>query len=553
MHRSVAALLIPFFLQACSMDDKADLIITGKIWTGDPEEPAAQALAIKGNSIIAVGDSTGILARYLGEETRRLDNGDRTVLPGFMDSHTHFVDGGYQLASVELRDAESPGEFTARIKAYAATLAPGEWITGGNWDHERWPGAALPERGWIDSVTGNNPVFVSRLDGHMGLANTAALNLAGITSATQDPPGGTIVHDPDTGEPTGVLKDAAMGPVYDVMPAPSASQQDSALTRAMRHAAELGVTTVSHVSAGWNDLAAYRRAREQGRLTTRVNLYFPLFAWQTVSDTVEADGPGDDWIRVDGVKDFVDGSLGSTTAWFFEPYDDAPNTTGLILTEEDSLRAWISAADSRGLQVVVHAIGDRANALLLDIFNGVATAHGQRDRRFRIEHAQHLRPTDIKRFAEIGVIPSMQPYHVIDDGRWAEKRIGPERIKTTYAFRSLLDAGARLSFGSDWTVATLNPMEGIYAAVTRRTLDGLNPDGWVPEEKITLEEALHAYTSTNAWAMHREDRLGMLREGYLADMVLLDQDIFAIPPEELGEVKPRATIVGGQVVYESGP
>ncbi|MGH7658608.1 MAG: amidohydrolase, partial [Gemmatimonadales bacterium] len=379
-----------------------------------------------------------------------------------------------------------------------------------------WPGSPLPERQWIDSVTGDHPVFVSRLDGHMALANTAALRLSGITSETPDPPGGTIVRDPRTGEPTGVLKDAAMSPVYAVMPAPSTSQQDSALARAMHHAALVGVTGVSNVSAGWRDLAAYQRAREQGRLTTRVNLYFPLASWRAVADTVSRDGPGDDWIRVDGVKGFVDGSLGSTTAWFYETYDDAPETTGLIQTEEDSLRAWISAADSAGLQVVVHAIGDRANALLLDIYDSVTTAHGERDRRFRIEHAQHLRPADIARFGRLGVIASMQPYHAIDDGRWAEKRIGPERIGTTYAFRSLLDSGARLSFGSDWTVAPLNPMEGVYAAVTRRTLDGLNPDGWVPDQKITLEEALRAYTSGNAWAMHREERLGILREGYLA-------------------------------------
>jgi predicted amidohydrolase YtcJ len=467
-----------------------------------------------------------------------------------MDGHVHFLDGGIQLTSVQLRDAGSPQEFTRRIKAYAATLRPGEWITHGDWDHERWPGAPLPDRSWIDSVTPHNPVFVERLDGHMGLANSAALRLAGINRKTAEIPGGTIVRRPD-GEPTGVLKDEAKNPVYAVMPAPSPHQSDAAVERAMKWAAAHGVTAVSDVSVEWLEVAALKRAHAAGRMITRFAVFVPLQYWQRLADTVRADGVGDDWLRIDGVKGYVDGSLGSTTALLYEPYLDAPDTKGLMVTPEDSLRKWIGAADSAGLQVAVHAIGDRANGLILDIYDSLAKAHGPRDRRFRIEHAQHLRREDIGRIARTGVIASMQPYHAIDDGRWAEKRIGPELIKTTYAFRSLLDAGAHVAFGSDWTVAPLDPILGIYAAVTRRTLDGKHPEGWVPEQKITVEEALRAYTQADAYAVFAEGKRGMLKPGYLADVTVLDQDLTAIPPEAIEKVTVRGTVVGGKVVFRA--
>jgi predicted amidohydrolase YtcJ len=262
-------------------------------------------------------------------------------------------------------------------------------------------------------------------------------------------------------------------------------------------------------------------------------------------------GPGDDWIRFAGVKGYVDGSLGSSTALFYQPYNDEPTTRGIFVTSEDSLRAQIGGADSAGLQVVVHAIGERANGVLLNIFDSVARAHGPRDRRFRIEHAQHLRREDIDRIAAQGVIASMQPYHVIDDGRWAEKRIGAERIKTTYAFRSLLDRKAHLAFGSDWTVAPIDPILGIYSALTRRTLDGKNPEGWIPDQEITLEETLRAYTYENAYGVFAEERRGKLEPGYLADLVLLDQDLTRVAPPRLDAVKVRATVVGGRIVYQA--
>jgi predicted amidohydrolase YtcJ len=536
---------------ASSSTVPADLVAYGRVWTGDSARPWAEAVAVAGDTIMAVGDSAAV-APLLGEGTRLLSAGARgMVTPGFMDGHLHFIDGGLQLASVDLRPADSPADFIARLAAFAAEKQPGEWILGGEWDHERWPGAPLPRREWIDSVTPNNPVFVYRLDGHMALANSAALRLAKITRATGDIPGGVIVRDRRTGEPTGVLKDEAMGPVYAVIPPLTDEQRDRALRRAMDYAASKGVTGVAHMSVPWPDLGAYLRAREAGALTVRAALYFPLPDWRKVADTVGKIGRGDDWVRIGGVKDYVDGSLGSSTALFYEPYADDPSTSGLLTTPEDSLRRWIGAADSAGLQVAVHAIGERANGLLLDIYDSVAQAHGPRDRRFRIEHAQHLRRGDIDRIARSGVIASMQPYHQPDDGRWAEKRIGPERIRTTYAFRSLLDRGARLAFGSDWSVAPMDPLLGIQAAVTRRTLDGKNPGGWVPAEKITVEEALRAYTLGDAYAVFAERRRGKIATGYKADLVLLSQDLTQIPPETIGEVEILATVVGGRAVFSA--
>lgn len=525
----------------------ADLVIYGRVWTGDSTAPWAQGVAISGNAITAVGDSARIAA-LVGPATKVLQNGKAMVVPGFMDGHTHFIYGGFQLTSVDLRDAASPAEFIARLKAYAAKVRPGEWITGGDWDHERWPGTPLPERGWIDSVTPNNPVFVNRLDGHMALANSAALRLAGVSRATRDIAGGTIVRN-KAGQPTGVLKDEAQNPVFAVIPTPTERQSDSAVARALKWAASKGVTAVADVSVPWFEVAALKRARARGALTTRVTVFVPLGDWRRMADTVRADGIGDAWLRIAGVKGYVDGSLGSKTALFYKPYNDAPETSGLMVTPEDSLRAWIGAADSAGLQVTVHAIGERANGLLLDIYDSVALAHGPRDRRFRIEHAQHLRRQDIGRLARSGVVASMQPYHAIDDGRWAEKRIGPERIKNMYVFRSLLDAGAHLAFGSDWTVAPLDPILGIYAAVTRRTLDGKNPNGWVPAEKVTVEEALRAYTAGNAYGVFAEGNRGKLAPGYVADVVLLDQDLTAIPPIDIERAQVRATVAGGRVVF----
>jgi len=414
-----------------------------------------------------------------------------------------------------------------------------------------WRGQPLPRHEWIDSVPPNHPAFLSRLDGHEALANAAAMRAAGVTKDTPTPPGGEILRDARTGEPLGIFKDRALDAVGRAIPEPSPEQRDSALARALAFAASLGVTATAHMSASWADLASYRRLERAGRLTLRAALYLPLDAWRAVAETVSHAPAGDNWVKIAGLKGYMDGSAGSRTAYFVEPYSDSAGYRGLMQHSEEDMRRWIGNADSAGLQVAVHAIGDRANAILLAIYDSVAGAHGPRDRRFRIEHAQHLRPQDIPLFGKLGVIASMQPYHAIDDGRWVEQRIGPVRIKTTYAFRSLLDAGARLAFGSDWTVAPLDPIAGVYAAVTRRTLDGKHPDGWVPEQKISVGEALRAYTAGNAYATFDDRHRGTLAAGADADIVVLDGNLFTTPPESLDRARVRFTIVGGKVVYRT--
>ena len=548
MRRTLLAAVCLLLVAACG--PKADTVVLhGMIWTG-LSSGAAQpgAVAIRAGKILAVGDSADI-ARYVGSGTQVIDAHGGLVLPGFADGHTHFVDGGFQLASLDLRDAATPQEFVRRIAVFAKTRRPGQWILGGDWDHTLWPGQPLPRREWIDSVTPDNPVFLSRVDGHEALANTAALTAAGVTKDTPTPSGGEILHDARTGEPTGIFKDQALGLIDKAVPAPTPAENDSAVARALAYAASLGVTATANMSASWAGLASYRRMEKAGRMTLRVYLYLPIDQWRAVADTVHASGSGDDWVRIGGLKGFMDGSAGSRTAYFFDAYNDSAGYRGLLQNPEADMRTWIGNADSAGLQVAVHAIGDRANAILLAIYDSVTKAHGTRDRRFRVEHAQHLRAEDIAAFGRLRIVPSMQPYHAIDDGRWVEQRIGPERIKTTYAFRDLLDSGAPLAFGSDWTVATLDPLWGVYAAVTRRTLDGKNPGGWVPQQKITLAEALRAYTAGNAWAVFAENQWGTLAPGRDADVVVLDHDLFTMPPESLATARVAVTIVGGKTVY----
>lgn len=522
-------------------------IVNARVWTGDAKKPWADAVAVDGAHIAAVGSSAAI-RKLAGATTRVIDAHGAMVVPGFIDSHVHFIDGGYALQSVKLRDAKTKDEFIRRIAAYAKTLPAGQWILNGDWDHENW-GGELPTRQWIDSVTPNNPVWINRLDGHMNLANTAALTAARVGRDVTDIAGGTIVRDA-AGEPTGIFKDNAMGVVGRVVPEPTAAMNDAALRAAMQYVNAQGVTAV-HNMGSWDDLATFERAHAAGALTTRIYAAVPLASWKRLADTVKVRGFGDDWVRIGGLKGFVDGSIGSHTAAMLEPFSDAPNDRGLMVNTEADLYAWTKGADAAGLQVLVHAIGDRAIRTQLDIFERVAKENGPRDRRFRIEHAQHIAPAEIGRFGQIGVIPSMQPYHAIDDGRWVDKVIGPERAKGTYAFKSLLDAKATIAFGSDWFVAPPVPLMGIYAAVTRRTLDEKRPSGWHPEQKITVEDALRAYTSGSAYAGFADETRGMIRKGMLADLAMIDHDLTRIAPEAIRDAKIVRTIVHGKVVYEA--
>ena len=528
------------------------ILVNGKIWTGNSAQPQAEAVACIDGRIVAVG-ATADVRRWAGPHTRVVDLGGKLVVPGFNDAHVHFVEGGSDLAGVQLRDAKSEAEFRDRIHAFAAKLPKGRWILGGNWDHENWTPARLPTRQLIDEAAGDHPVFINRLDGHMSLANSAALKLAGITRQTPDPPGGAIVRDAN-GEPAGVLKDAAQSAVWRVIPAASDAEVAEAVRAAMRYAAENGVTSVQDMSASPEYLRVYQRLLQRGELTVRISGHQPLASWKRLADAGIVAGFGGPMLHIGGLKGFADGSLGSTTALFFAPYLDAPSTSGLPASDmipETKMQEQIADADRAGLQIAVHAIGDKANHLILNFFEEAIAKNGARDRRFRIEHAQHLAAADIPRFRKLGVIASMQPYHAIDDGRWAEKRIGPERAKGTYAFRSLLDSGAVLAFGSDWFVAPMVPLMGIYGAATRRTLDSKHPGGWVPEQKITVAEALRSYTWGSAYASFEEKIKGTIEPGKLADLVVLSRDILTIDPAEIDRVKVQTTIFEGRVVYQA--
>lgn len=523
------------------------LYVDGQVWVGGDADRLAQAIAVQGERIVAVGDTAEIKA-LAGPTTEIIDLRGAFVTPGFIDNHVHFIEGGLALGQVDLRQAKTPEEFSALIAKAAAGLKPGDWIRYGSWDHELW-GGELPTRDWIDKHTPRTPVFVTRLDGHMALANSAALESAGIDEKTPDPPGGTIVRD-QSGRPTGILKDAAQQLVGRHIPPESESQVDRALDLAMERAVSAGVTQVHDMGMStWRSLEAYRRAEARKALRLRIYAFVPLTDWKRMADYIAVHGRGSGWLRWGALKGYVDGSLGSTTAWFYEPYSDAPQTRGLFMMEPGLLRRYIQNADRAKLHVAVHAIGDRANDWLLDAYRQAADENGPRDRRFRIEHAQHLTQSAIGRFGPQGVIASMQPYHAIDDGRWAEKRIGAERLTGTYAFRSLRDARATFTFGSDWPVAPIEPLQGIYAATTRRTIDGANPDGWRPEQKITLEQALRAYTQANAYAGFQESSLGRIAPGYLADFVVLSGNLLTTDPVKIPNLRVLRTVIGGRDVY----
>jgi len=550
-HRlhGVLPLLVVFFFAACSPQPKGEQFITGKIWTGNLDSPWAGAMVINGDSIVAIG-SAEELQHWVGSNTR-IEKHDSTelIVPGLIDCHTHFVEGGMRLSSVQLRDAKTPAEFIRRIAAYAKTLKPGEWILGGDWDHQHW-GGSLPKKEWVDSVTRDNPLWVQRLDGHMGLANSLALQRAGITENTRDVAGGAIVRE--KGKITGILKDNATKLVDRHIPAPTAEQFDRALQAAMQYVASNGITSIHSVTGSdyGNSFDVFERAKAAGKLITRIYAADSLSAWSKLREQINKNGRGDNWVKYGMLKGFVDGSLGSHTAAFWQPFTDAPQDSGFYVIHLDTLYQYIQRADKAGLQVTVHAIGDKSISKLLDIFERVEKENGPRDRRFRMEHAQHIRLADLPRFAQLGVIASVQPYHAIDDGRWAEKFIGHERALTTYAFQSLLAAKAKLAFGSDWFVAPASPMEGIYAAVTRRTIDDKNPDGWIPSQKTSVEDALRAYTMGAAFASFDEHKKGSLEKGKLADFTVLEKNIFSIAPETIRTVRVLETVVGGKTVFQ---
>jgi len=561
MRNLITSLSIIIMIISCSNNkkEKADLvIINGKVLTVDKDNPMAQAIAIKGEKVIAVGTTQKISRMIDKSFTKVIDAGGRLVIPGFNDAHVHFgpLDPDY----IELRYTTDPSVITRKVEEQVSKSKPGEFIEGGHWIHEMFIDKKWPHKELIDKVSPDNPVLLDRADGHSVLVNSYVLKMSHITKDTKDPFGGEIQKDPVTGEPTGILKDAAMDLIKtgNTKIGRSAEEEKERTWQgyllAMKEARELGVTSLQN--AGGADFDAYEMLQKEGSLTSRIDIGAPL-----TGDTVvllqykekEKKYPGEgNWIRFGYLKAFADGSIGSSTALMFEPYTDDSLNSGLAMWPYEELEKMVLTADKMGFQIGIHAIGDKANNWILNAFEKAINVNGKRDSRHRDEHTQTLQMTDIPRFAQLGVIPSMQPTHCISDKLYYEKRVGYERCKGTYAWRSLVNAGSVLAFGTDYQVEPLNPMEGLYAAVTRKDRMGESGDGWFPEQKLTMEEAIKYYTLGSAYAQFMEGRKGIIKTGYLADIVIVDKDLLTIPEDQIMKTKVDYTITGGKIVYSSG-
>ena len=546
MNKIILFFFVCIVLHACTSSNKADaLYVNGNIWTGDSSNPTAAVMAIKDGKIVYVGNDA---SAFEGAATVDLEG--KMVVPGFTDNHTHFLSAGYALSSVKLKDAMTKSEFIKRISDYCKQHPGDAWIKEGSWDNENW-GGELPSKEWIDSVSGDHPIFISRYDGHMAFANSKAIQLAGVSANTVSPEGGVIVKNAK-GELTGCFKDQAMSLIDKAIPAPTETELEAYYKAAAEHALERGVTQVCDMGSygGWADLETYRRVAAKNNSLIRMYSFVPLATWARLDSFVQKNGRGDDMVKWGGLKGYVDGSLGSTTAWFHQPYLDDPRSHGLTITDTTDLRNWVLGADKAGLHVAVHAIGDRANDFILSVYDEANKMNGSRDRRFRVEHAQHIRLDAIKNFANQRVIASMHPYHLFDDGIWANKRLDASRLRGTYAFKEMMDGGVHVTFGSDWPVAPVDAMYGIYAAVTRQTGDGKNEKGWYPDQKIAVEDALKAYTLNNAYASFMDGKTGVLKVGVYADFAVLDQDLRTINPVQIKGVRVLSTFLNGKEVFK---
>ena len=533
----------------------ADLVVmNANILTIDPDNPRAQAVAVVDEQIVAVATDAAIQA-YIGDGTEVIDAQGRLMIPGFNDAHAHY--GPLDPEYIELRYITDKNVITEKVRERVAQVQPGVLIRGGHWEHEMFDDREWPTKELLDDVAPDNPVALSRADGHSTLVNSYVLRASGITEETPDPPGGEIQRDPVTGEATGIFKEAARSLLrYDAVPVERTPEEEAALRRQgwedmLEFTRSLGITSVQH--AGGGDPELYQSLMNEGKLTVRVDVDGRLTSdpdrldrYETLREQYPPEG---NWIRFGYLKGFMDGTLGSGTAMFFEPFEDEPDKRGLPQMSYEELEEQVLAADARGFQIGIHAIGTEANHWILNAFETAQDVNGSRDSRHRSEHAQVLIAEDIPRFAELGVVASMQPTHCITDKRFAEKRIGLERSRGAYAWRSLLDNGAHLAFGTDYSVEPLNPMEGLYAAVTRKDRMGEEGDGWFPEEKLTMEEAIELYTLGAAYAQFMENRKGRIKDGYLADMVLVDRDLLTVPEDQIMQTKVDYTIVGGKVVY----
>ena len=533
--------------------DPADLIIhNAKIYTVNTKQPRAAAIAIRGQRIAAVGSNADILAMK-GSATRVIDAGGATIVPGLHDSHGHFTNFGASLQRLNLRGTTSAEQIAGMVKAAAAKARPGEWILGRSWDQNDWSDKAFPIAAVIDRAAPNNPVYLTRVDGHAGWANSKAMELAGLNKDTKDPPGGEIIRGRD-GTPTGVLIDRAQGLVSGKIPDPTPDQLVDQMLLADRECRRLGLTMVHDAGTGGQNVDLYKRLIDEDKLQTR--LYVMLRGSLDSLRPHFAKGPVKDYkdhrLAVRAIKIGADGALGSYGAALLEPYSDRPGTKGLLTTPQEEVYQQTLEASKAGFQTCIHAIGDRGNRVAMDVFERVQKeVPGARDLRMRNEHAQILDAAEIPRFAKLNVIASMQATHATSDMPWAPTRLGAARVEEgAYVWQKLIKAGALIANGSDFPVEEANPMLGLFASLTRQQPDGKPAGGWQPDQRLSRDETLASFTINAAFAAHAEQDLGSLEPGKLADLVMLSKDVMTVPPREILTTRVLRTIVGGRVVYE---
>ena len=548
---------------AADTKPKADVIFFhANVYTGVPSDSPfssvlrEEAIAVRGDRILAVGKTLDI-EKLKGPQTQVVDLGGHFVMPGFNDAHLHLADAGLQKLGVDVQGVKSLDEFRERVRSKVQVAKAGEWVVGGGWDETLWPVKTLPTRWDLDEVSNGHPVFLTRVDGHLAVANTRALQLSSITLATRDPKGGQIDRN-EAGEPTGILRDTAQDAVTAVIPAPSRDYQRRGIEVALADLAEHGVTSAQDFSS-WEAFQIYEDLEKDGKLTARISEWLPFDASiEELQQKRSAHSPTDLMLHTGMLKGFMDGSMGGHTAALLEPYSDDPNNSGLPRYDAEKLNAMTQERVLAGFQIGFHAIGDKGIQMALDAFAGaekaakeakVNAANGGDEYRLRVEHAQCPTLPQINRFRELKVIASMQPTHVLSDMRWAQSRLGPKRAATCYAWASFLNKGVTLAFGTDYNVEPISPFRGLYAAITRKSEDGKQE--FFPEQRITMDQAIAAYTTGSAFAQFEEKEKGKLMAGMLADFVVLDRDVTAVSPEKLLATKVLRTVVGGKTVFEA--
>jgi predicted amidohydrolase YtcJ len=532
------------------------VLIHARIYTVNSKEPWAQAMAVREGKIIAVG-SDKTIAAYQGPSTKVIDAKEHMVLPGFVDAHVHMMAGAAQLENVSLNDAKTIGDFQKAIKDYAAAHPGKKWIQGMGWYYNVFGKSGLPDKKLVDEVVPNRPVYLLAYDGHSSLANSKALHAAGITRKTPDPPSGIIVRDPATGEPTGVLKEAAGPLVARVIPQPTREEERDRLTKAIHYASSLGFTRLISAGADAERVELFDEIRQRGDLTTR--FYMARFVNPPISPDVikileeNRKKYSDDWIDLGTVKFLLDGVIEAHTAAMLEPYANDPTNSGQLYFDPEKYKEGVLQLDRLGFSISTHAIGDRAIRLALDAYEAAKKANGHTDARDRVEHIEDPSVQDIPRFGKLGVITSMQPLHMTPNDNilnvWAGN-VGPQRVQRAWPWHDILVGGAILCFGSDWPVVTLNPWPAVQMLLTRETPEGTPAGGWLPNERLTLEQAIQGYTMGGAFAARREKTEGSIEVGKLADVIVISQDLFKIAPNQIGKTKVCMTMVGGKVVYQ---